>query len=357
MALPFLKPATAKAKEQLVSVDLGGRTTKAVQIQRKRSGFAISHFAVLDAPVYDKSPSPELLGEHLKNVCTALGSKPRTITLAVGVNDSLVRHTEMPLMQPDDMRQILKMNSKTYLQQELPDYVFDCHFAGANGKGKTEKPKATGDIVKSKVLVAGAKRQFVDYIKAAVKHAGLAPEAIVPGVVGPANALELAMPELYSSSILALVDIGFKSTSISILQQGDLVLNRVVNIGGDNLTSGLAEMMNISYAEAEGIKIGMAAEVESQLEMLVSPLARELRASIDFFEHQQEHALPLVYVSGGSARSEFIVKTLRQEIGIECKTWNQSAGLQVELPAAQLPQFESVAPQLNVAIGAALAAI
>ena len=37
---------------------------------------------------------------------------------------------------------------------------------------------------------------------------------------------------------------------------------RVVNIGGDKLTAGLAETMSISYAEAEGIKIGMAPEVD-----------------------------------------------------------------------------------------------
>jgi len=39
--------------------------------------------------------------------------------------------------------------------------------------------------------------------------------------------------------------------------------------------------MNITYAEAEGIKIGMPAEVQSALEPLLAGLARELRASID----------------------------------------------------------------------------
>ena len=135
------------------------------------------------------------------------------------------------------------------------------------------------------------------------------------------------------------------------------MLNRVVSIGGDRLTSGLAEAMSIGYAEAEGIKIGMPSEVEAQLEMLISPLARELRASIDFFEHQQERTLQMVYVSGGSARSEFIVQTLRREIGIECKTWSPLAGLQMALSPAQSGEIEQIAPQLSVAIGAALTAI
>jgi type IV pilus assembly protein PilM len=115
--------------------------------------------------------------------------------------------------------------------------------------------------------------------------------------------------------------------------------------------------MNIGYAEAEGIKVGMPSEVEAHLDLLISPLARELRASIDFFEHQQERTLPMVYVSGGSARSEFIVQVLRREIAIECKTWNPVAGLQLALAPNQTAEIEQVAPQLSVAVGAALTAI
>ncbi|HWC60263.1 MAG TPA: pilus assembly protein PilM, partial [Verrucomicrobiae bacterium] len=93
------------------------------------------------------------------------------------------------------------------------------------------------------------------------------------------------------------------------------------------------------------------------LDMLISPLARELRASIDFFEHQQERALAGIFVSGGSTRSDFIVQSLRREIGIECKMWKPFEGLQLALSPAQTTEIEQVAPQLSVAIGAALTAI
>ncbi len=36
------------------------------------------------------------------------------------------------------------------------------------------------------------------------------------------------------------------------------------------LTQGLAESMGISYAEAEGIKVGMPAEVQANLEPLLT---------------------------------------------------------------------------------------
>jgi type IV pilus assembly protein PilM len=137
---------------------------------------------------------------------------------------------------------------------------------------------------------------------------------------------------------------------------GELILSRTVAIGGDRLTAGLAESMNISYPEAEGIKVGMAHEVQAALESLLSPLGRELRASIDFFEHQQDRPVSQVFITGGSARSEFIMQSLQNEMMVECKTWNPTTFLRLELPPAQAAEIEQVAPQLTVAIGAALTA-
>lgn len=362
MALPFLN-GSAKKRDQLISIDLGGRTTKAVHLQRKGDRYLLSGYAVMDAPIYEKSVSAELLSEHLKAVCQAFNGKTRNISLALGVNDSIVRHAELPQMPVGDMRQILKNNTKNYLQQDLPGHAFDCFIipprAPLNGNGKGAAPEKVkiGGNPKCRVLVAGARRQLIEEMQNAVKNTGLSPEVIVPGLLGPVNAFELAMPEIFANSVVGLVDIGFKNSSISIVQQGDLVLSRVVAIGGDRLTTGLAESLGISYAEAEGIKVGMPTEVQTNLEALVLPLGRELRASIDFFEHQYDQAVSQVFISGGSARSEFIVQTLQTELVAQCQPWNPLSFVELALPPQQAAEVEHVAPQLAVAVGAATGAL
>lgn len=356
MAWPLIN-GVGKKRDQLLAVDLGGRTTKAVYLQRKGDGFVLSRYAILDAPIYEKNLSADLLAEHLRSACQNLDAKTRLVVLALSVNDSLVRHAELPHMPVSDMRQILKNNTKNYLQQDLPGHVFDCFILPLSSSQKpADKPKLGAAIPKLRVLVAGARKQLIENIQAAVKTSGLFPDHIIPGALGPVNAFELAMPEVSSREVVALVDIGFKATSISILQQGELVLNRVVGIGGDRITNGLADSLGISYAEAEGIKIGMPSEVQANLETLVLPLGRELRASIDFFEHQHEKTVSQVFLSGGSARSEFIVQTLQSELLVECKPWNPLGALELALPPQQAAEIDHVAPQLTVAIGAALAA-
>jgi type IV pilus assembly protein PilM len=354
MALPFLN-GTAKRRDQLLSIDLGGRTTKAVHLQRKGESYTLSRYAVLDAPIYEKNLSADLLAEHLKSVCQALEAKTKIVAIAVGLNEAIVRHADIPQMPVDDMRQVLKNNTKNYLQQDLPGHVFDCFIIPPRALLKSpEKAKMASQ--KHKVLVTGAKRQLLDDIQAAIKSTGLIPDHVVPGLVGPVNAFEMAMPEIFNKEVIALVDIGFKNTSICLLQEGELILSRVVAIGGDQLTTGLAESLGISYAEAEGIKVGMPGEVQTQLEALVLPLGREMRASIDFFEHQQDKTVSQVFIGGGSARSEFIVAALQNELLVECKQWNPISFLQMALPAQQTGDIDHVAPQLAVAVGAALAA-
>jgi type IV pilus assembly protein PilM len=355
MALPFLNGQSKKKRDQIIAIDLGGRTTKGIHLQRKGDGYALVHYTVMDAPIYEKSLSVELLAEHLKAIIQALEAKSKFVSIAVGVNESIVRQAELPPIPVDDMRMILKNNTKNYLQQDLPGYVFDCHIMVNNNGIAAETGKAGGST-KAKVLVGGAKQQLINDLQEAVKEAGLVADQVIPGLIGPVNALELAMPETFAREPVALVDIGFKSTSISLLNSGELILSRVVAIGGDRLTQGLADSMGISYAEAEGIKVGMPGEVQSNLESTLIPLGRELRASIDFFEHQQDKTVGQIYISGGSARSEFIVKSLEAELMVPCKAWNPVASLHQALPALQSAEIEQVAPQLAVAVGAAAAA-
>lgn len=356
MGLPFLT-SSAKKRDHIVAIDLGGRITKGVYLQRKGDGFSLVSYTVQDAPVYEKSISPDLLSEHLKVVMQALSARTKQIILSLGVNDSIVRQAEMPFLPPSDLRLMVKSSPKMFLQQDFPGYVFDCYILPPKQLEKPAEAEKRGPATisgKVKVMIGGAKSQLVDDVQAGIKAAGFVPDQIVPGILGPVNAFEMAHPEQFAKEVVALVDLGFKSASITVLMEGEIALSRVVGIGGDKITSGLAEVMGISYAEAEGIKVGMAGEVQSNLEPLLIPLGRELRASIDFFEHQQDKPVSQIWISGGAARSEFFLQTLQNELMAPCKTWNPTGFLQMALSPQQMAEIEQVAPQLSLAIGAAV---
>jgi type IV pilus assembly protein PilM len=354
MGLPFLT-GRAKRKDHILSIDVGARTTKAVYLQRKGDRFSLQSFAVAESPCSDKPLSGDVLGDHLKEVTHSLGAfKGKQVTVAIGANDTLFRQIEMPLMPISDMRQMLKFNAKNYLQQDLPDYVFDCCYLLNNLHSKSQTgSKALSTSQKQKVVVGGVKSQYLDAIQSAIKAAGLTPDQVIPAMVCPINAFEVAEPETFAKEVVALVDIGFKNTSITILDCGEIILNRVVALGGDRLTHGLVESMGISYPEAENIKVGMTGEVQTNLETVINPLGRELRASIDFFEHQQDKTVSQVFISGGTAANEILLQILQTELMVPCTSWMPTRNLQLDLSPDKMGQVDQMAPQLTVALGAA----
>ena len=357
MALPFLK-SRSRRSDQIIAVDLGARQTKAVHVQSGGDHLTLLGYTVQEAPSRDGGLSPEALGEHLKGVFRALGDRTRHAALAVGVPDAFVRQAELPSVPVGDMRQLLRLNSKTHLQQDYPDHVFDCCIL-ISKTDKQDGAKASTPAIaqKQKVLVAGAKRQVLSELQLACRVASVNVREISPGVLGPLNAFEISDPELFAKQVVGLVDIGFRSSTIAIVMNGELAMNRVVSVGGDHLTAGLVESLGISYAEAEGIKVGMPAEVQQNLEPVLASLGRELRASVDFFEHQYDLPVNQVLISGGSARSDFLVRSLQAELMVPCKMWNPAGKLELSLPVEQRAGLEQAAPQLAVAIGTAVAAL
>lgn len=356
MGVPFIS-SHAKRRDQVVAVDLGIRTTKAVHVQRRGDKFNLVNFALIDSPEMEKNATPDVLADHLKNVIRALGCKSRQVTLALGDAETVFKQVEVPLMPVSDLRRMLKFNAKSYLQQDYPDHVFDAQFeiSGLQSGKPGEAAKAVASGAKQKALVGGIRQKTLNNLQAAAKAAGLVADVVVPGGVGPVNAFELAEPESFAKEVVALVELGFKSTAITVLDCGEIRLNRVVAIGGERLTSGLAASLGISYQEAENIKVGMASEVAQDLEPLIQPLGSELRASIDFFENHHDKAVGRVFLSGGSACGEIIVQSLQTELMVPCQTWVPTKFLELSLPAERAAEVEQNAPKLTVAIGAAAA--
>ncbi len=351
MGLPFISNGRRK-RDQVVAVDLGSRVTKAVHVQRVGGGFKFLGFACVDAPLAgDKPVSREAQTEHFKKVLDTLGARTKQVSLSIGVSDSELRFAEMPLVPVDELRSVLRLSGKNYVQQELKDCLFDCHMLPPKDPKKGESAKG---VLKTRVIIGIARKDLVDQLQTVARGAGVMADDITLGYVGPANAFEMAMPEVFAKEVVALVDIGYKNTTISILQTGQLMLSRVVAFGAQRLTASLAEAMGVTPDEAELGRQEMTPDIESAAQAILVPLGRELRASIDFIDHQLDKSVSQVFFSGGPARNNSIVQALQTELMVPCQAWNPTSFLTLALPAHQLGDIETVAPQLAVAVGAAV---
>ena len=109
------------------------------------------------------------------------------------------------------------------------------------------------------------------------------------------------------------------------------------------------------YNEGEEEKIKMSEPVQQLVKSAISPLAREIRSSIDFFERQNDVHVQRIYACGGSACSAPLLTILGEAVGTPVECWNAVERLDVSQLNGEAQQVLAAGPSLAAAVGVAAA--
>jgi len=355
MTAKFLSkpPRRRKRCNEVVVIDLSTPITKAVHLRRKNDRFTLVNYCSQNAPP-EEGECHKALAEHFKSLRLALGSKTRETVIVIGMEDSMLRNVESPLMDRVEMRHALRLNAKQFFKEDIPDSVFDC-FHPPLKSGDGAAPVKTGKS--SNVLVGITKQGLPGRLNRAASLAGLHLTRIVPAQVGLANAALLSKGKMSEEEALVLLHIGSKTSTVSFLSNHTLALTRAMDIGSEQLSKGLAEAYNVPGSEE---KASIPA-IQDNVQNLLEPIAKEVRAAIDYFDHLEGKPVMAGYVTGEVAQSSLVIETLKG-LEIPCQRLDPTSFLSMEVSAESVAaasnplaiDLESDLPQLNVAIGAAM---
>jgi Tfp pilus assembly PilM family ATPase len=356
----------ARRGNSVFGIDLGKHVFKGVLLQRKGDDrFVLTSYASREVP--EELKTPEDLAQQLKLLLKDLGGSAKGCAIAVSDPDSLLRIIEQPNTPIDLLRNALRLNGLAVLNQECKDFVLDCAPVlaeeanghkpnGANGNGKeAPQQEMTGQngVAKTKYLVGGMLRPTVKQISEACSKSRTSADILQLAPVCSFNAFEFAYPEIFSKDAFLLLDMGHLQSTVLIGSKKELVLVRSIDYGGKALTQALTADGALDSAAArvmmEEGDAGMAEICRGSL----TRLATEVRNSIGFFEGQHEESIHRIFVSGGLARTETILQTLSDELGLPCEIWDPLETCEVALPPAKRQALPSEFVSLNVACGAA----
>ena len=196
-------------------------------------------------------------------------------------------------------------------------------------------------------------RPTVKQISDAMSKARVSADILQLAPICSFNAFEFAYPQVYANDTFLLLDMGHLQSTVLIGSKKELVLVRSIDYGGKSLTQALMADGALAASAARVMMKqgdpGMAEICRSSL----TRLAMEVRNSIGFFEGQHEESIHRIFVSGGLARTETILQTLSDELGLPCEIWDPLETCEVALPAAKRQALPSEFVSLNVACGAA----
>jgi len=352
----------SKAPASVVGIDLGCSTLKAVRLQKKGVQYALVRIATLPNKRDPASQALPLEGDvagQIKELSSAVKASGADVHYSINALNSTVRYVELPNIQPDELRNNLKLNSTTYLRQSFDNYTFDAcaldaeALAAASAKKAAKKGASTVIHGKLKMLVGGMSTPELSLYFHASRKAGIKPHSLQLASVSLINAFEAAYPDIFKTQAVTLLDIGFLSSSLTILDRGKPLLTRAVPLGGRQITDYLAQINGIDYAKAEIGKLKGELNIGEAIARTCVTLIREVHSSINFFEKNSDLPISKVYLSGASTSSQAVVDALSKDVGRACEALDATAGLAVELPADQQAVFAASQAGFATALGAA----
>ena len=344
----------AKPANSVIGIDLGKHQFKSVLLHRKgEHRIVLTGFASREVP--DTIGSAEELAQQIKLLLKDLGGNAKASAVSASDPQALLRIIEQPNTPVDLLRSALRLNGLAVLNQECKDFVLDCAPLSALAlAGVAPNGAPIENSGKTRYLVGGLLRPAVKRISEAMNKTKMPANVLQLAPICSLNAFEFAYPETFHNDAFLLLDMGHLQSTVLIGQKTELMLVRSIDYGGKQFAGALTTEGAVDAAGARLLMQQGDPGMADMCRQSLLGLATEVRNSIGFFEGQCEESIHRIFVSGGMAKTEMILQTLSDELGLPCEVWDPLETCEVALPASKRQELSSEFVSLNVACGAAI---
>ena len=218
------------------------------------------------------------------------------------------------------------------------------------------------------VVLVACKREVIEDYQLVLNEADLNAKIVDCGVFALENAAEITdehtaidessehmLPD-EDAEVNALINIGANMMNINVLINGRMAFVRDQFYGGQNLTEEIQKAHNMSYHNAEQLKINNFSDIHADaLEHFYVGLTSELVRSLDFYSASRaEFPVRKLFLCGGSALLPNITTELEQRLGIDTAILNPLQNIKISSRKFNVQKERDLGPMMMVPIGLAL---
>lgn len=343
--------AAVTRQRRLVGLDLSTRRVRAVEFTADTEGIVLTRFV-------NKELDPKMSrAEALAAVVNAEGLRDAPVASAVNGQAVIVRYFLLPEMADERLAEAVQQEAPKYIPFDLAEVMLDYQRLG-----RRESPNGNG-APEVRVVLVGAKKDFIYEHLQMVQEAGLNARAIDVDCFAIANAFEHycnrhpeAMELMKSAASVALLDVGEDKTAINILEKGTLGFTREVYIAQGEFVRECTRRLSVEVPMAEQLLREPGENLEkvvASVTRVTEELVREARLSFDYFEHQTDLPVEQVYLSGVASQYPMLRETLEEKLARPTMLWNAVDGLAVDAERVDVAALQACGAELAVAVGLA----
>ena len=354
----FFTPKDTK----VLGIDIGSSSVKVVQLKKQGGKAVLETYGEIALGPYastDLGRATVLPADKLAEAVKDLLKESNTTTLnsglSISIGSSFIVFMKMPSSEEKNFPEMVPLEARKYIPVPISEVSLDWWAIpkDENTVSEFQNGQRVEDDKNTEVLLVVINNDAVNKNKDIQKLAGL---ATTFSEVEIFSCMRAALDPSIEPQVI--MDFGAGSTKVFIVERGILRASHVVNRGSQDITLSISKSMNISFEEAEKIKMkqGIVSDVKDNVSEISAItvdyiLSETGRFIMNYYKKSNRKISKIVLTGGGS-----LLKGLREKAQSSFETPVEIADpfSKVAYPAFLEEVLKTAGPEFTVAIGLAI---
>jgi len=356
-------------KNQLVGLDIGSHAIKLAEIEDTKKGKILKNFGIIglpqDAIVEGAIKEMEIVSSAIKTLFKNLKVKNKNVVTSISGYSVIVKKISIQKRGEAELDATIQDEAEQFIPFDINDVNLDYEILSLPDEPGEEKKEDSekGDKGLMDVMLVAAKKDIVEDYVSLLHLTGLSPAILDVDAFALQNAFELSAENI--SGCYALVNVGAEELGINATKNGISIFTRDSSYGGYQINEAIMSKFDVSYEEAEKIKLGGTkidhkdkGALEEVFSSVISGWVNEIKRALDFLATTYpDETIEKIVISGGSCRIPGFQKHLELETEIPVVELNPFGNLQVNDKMFDPKYLTYMAPQAAIAVGLALRSV
>jgi type IV pilus assembly protein PilM len=341
-----------RRNDGFVALDIGSSAIKMVEVEVDKNGYRLLNMGIQPIPAMaiqnNMVADKDLVVKAIQNLIRNHGVRSTQVVAAVPGRVAIIKKIQLPAQGEEE----LDANVEFQASQLIPDTLENVNL-------DYQALDYVENSDRMDVLLVAVKKDIINSYTQAIKEAELVPAIVDVDYFAMENMFEINY-EPEASGVVGLVHIGARYTSINVLKRGISAFTGDLPVGGESFTEALVHALQLSYEQAETLKVsgGSDAKKQAEVEKLLKPtadyLASEISRTLSLYRAMaDEGGIHKIYLSGGGAKTAGLSRIIADRLGLEVELIDPFRGFTVAR-GIDPDDLAEAAPALAVGAGLAI---
>ena len=344
---------------KFLGIDVGTSFIRVVEMGRRGQLYRLENYGEVGTSSLGQGPfrtfrrntlslSDKNIAQTIQAICQEAGIQTKEVSFSIPDFCSFFTSFELPLMDKDEISEAVRYEVRPYVPLPLNEITLDWSIT----EGRPSKTPL-------KILVAAIPNEIIDQYKKIAYSANLKLKILEPEVFALARSLTKNEKE---KKAIGLIDIGSRTTTCTVIEQGILKNSYSFNIAGNALTELIARSLNIDYNKAEELKRKQGLllanlepgkeDIQGILLPLIDSILAEVKKVFRNFYQLEGKRVEKIILAGGSV----LVPGLKEYFSAELKKEVSFANpfLHIACPSVLKETLKEMGSPYAIAVGLVL---